>query len=262
MLKIVNVAAVTMLILSNTVSAEINTERNVPSYKSTQAGLYITSKNAYAALQEENEKILFIDVRTRGEVAYVGMPTSADANVPFMFTSKKYQWDENRNNFKMAKNDKFVETVTKRLKDKKMSKNGTVFVMCRSGGRSAAAANALTKAGFTRVFSVIDGFEGDSVKSGDDAGKRVLNGWKNSNLPWSFSLDKNKMFLKSKKSDGHKKINKMLKKMDSNKDNNVTQNEFDAFHKKMFGNIDHNHDGILDEEELKAFKKHKKEKMK
>ncbi len=45
--------------------------------------------------------------------------------------------------------------------------------------------------------------------------------------------------------------------MDANNDNTVSESEFKAFHKKMFGKIDHNHNGILDEQELIEFKKQK-----
>ena len=39
----------------------------------------------------------------------------------------------------------------------------TLLMICRSGGRSALAVNALAKAGFTNVYNVIDGTEGDKV---------------------------------------------------------------------------------------------------
>jgi hypothetical protein len=55
------------------------------------------------------------------------------------------------------------------------------------------------------------------------------------------------------------KSSKMMEKMDTNHDNIVSEDEFKAFHKKMFGNIDHNHNGILDEAELAEFKKQKKQ---
>jgi rhodanese-related sulfurtransferase len=249
-----------VIFLSSSVFAEIVTEKQVPKGKVTKAGLYVTAKNAYDALKQQGNKILFLDVRTRGEVVYVGMPTVADANVPLKFTSKKYQWNDKKNTFKMTPNPDFVDDAMQRLQEKGLTKDDIVFVMCRSGGRSAKAADKLTEAGFTRVYSVIDGFEGDTVKSGENKGKRAINGWKNSNLPWSYSLDKNKMYFKLKDKKGH--LSKMLKKMDSDKDNKVTQSEFDAFHQKMFASIDKNKDGIIDEQELKAHKMEKKKKGK
>jgi rhodanese-related sulfurtransferase len=40
------------------------------------------------------------------------------------------------------------------------------------------AADLLSEAGFTQVYSVADGFDG---------------GWKNSGLPWGYELDKAKL---------------------------------------------------------------------
>ncbi|MCK5830626.1 MAG: hypothetical protein KAH20_10015 [Methylococcales bacterium] len=258
MLKTISTLILTLLMTLNTVSAETLNNSNVPKKKQTQAGLYLNSIDAHEILKKEANKILFLDVRTRGEIAYTGMPTAADSNVPFKFTSKKYKWIDKKSMFGMTPNPNFVEAATQRLLQKGLNKNDKVFVMCRSGGRSAKAADALTAAGFTQVFSIIDGYEGDTVKEGDKKGKRTINGWKNSNLAWSFALNKDKMYLESKEKDKDDKSSKMLEKMDTNNDNTVSESEFKAFHKKMFGNIDHNHNGILDEAELAEFKKQKK----
>ena len=67
--------------------------------------------------------------------------------------------------------------------------------MCRSGKRSAKAADMLADAGYTKVYSVVDGYEGDKAKDGPDKGKRTVNGWKNSGLPWTYSLDKDYMYF-------------------------------------------------------------------
>lgn len=197
MFKIVNTVFLALLMTVTTVSAESLNNSNVPTKKHTQAGLYLSSKGAYEVLKTEASKILFLDVRTRGEIAYTGMPIAADSNVPFKFTNTTYQWNDKKGMFNMVPNPKFVEAATQRLQQKGLTKTDKVFVMCRSGGRSAKAADALTAAGFTQVYSVIDGYEGDTVKEGELKGKRTLNGWKNSNLPWSFALDKNKMYFES-----------------------------------------------------------------
>jgi rhodanese-related sulfurtransferase/sulfur carrier protein ThiS len=263
MLKQISSSIIVILLALNNVNAEVISENNVSKSKRTKSRLYLNATSAYELLKKNAVKTFFIDVRTRGEIAFIGMPSVADANIPFKFTGKKYKWSDKKNNFKMTPNSNFVVDVTKRLQQKGLSKNDKILVMCRSGGRSAKAADALTEAGFTQVFSIIDGFEGDSVKSGDHKGKRTVNGWKNSNLPWSFSLDKNKMYLASKENEKGSKTHNMLKKMDIDKDNMVVQSEFDAVHKKMFGKIDHNNDGILDPQEFKYFKKqHKLEKQK
>jgi len=166
-------------------------EKEVPEYKQTRAKLYITSREAFDEIQAEENKILFLDVRTRAEVEVVGMPTVADANIPYMFMSEPMTWDDDWGSFKMTRNLNFLDAVKQRLEEKGLTQNDKVFLMCRSGGRSASAADLLGEAGFTNVYSVVDGYEGDKAKNG----KRTLNGWKNSDLPWSYKLDKKKMYL-------------------------------------------------------------------
>jgi rhodanese-related sulfurtransferase len=56
-----------------------------------------------------------------------------------------------------------------------------VFLLCRSGARSRAAAIALTEAGFRQAFNISDGFEGDADQDGHRCNR---NGWKAENLPW------------------------------------------------------------------------------
>ena len=68
-------------------------------------------------------------------------------------------------------------------------------------GRAAAArwrSTALAKAGFTQVYNIIDGFEGDKVEDPESVyhGKRMRNGWKNS-APWAYSLDAKLVWLPS-----------------------------------------------------------------
>jgi len=182
---------VTFLSVMNTINVLAVDKNEVPEYKQTRAGQYLSSKEAYEEIQTNENKILFLDVRTRAEVAVVGMPTVADANVPYMSMAKPMIWNDDWGGFKMTRNLNFLNAVKQRLEEKGLTQDDKVFLMCRSGGRSASAADLLSKAGFTNVYSVVDGFEGDKAKNG----KRILNGWKNSDLPWSYKLDKKKMYL-------------------------------------------------------------------
>ena len=56
-----------------------------------------------------------------------------------------------------------------------------LVLLCRSGKRSAAAAEAATKAGFSQVFNVLEGFEGD-LDAQQQRGEQ--GGWKLWGLPW------------------------------------------------------------------------------
>jgi rhodanese-related sulfurtransferase len=170
----------------------VATEKNdLPEYKQTKVEKYLSSKEAFDEIQSGEGKILFLDIRTRAELAVVGMPTVADANVPFMFMTEPMTWNDEWGGFEMIRNSNFLNVVKQRLEEKGLGQDDKIFLMCRSGGRSASAADLLTEAGFTNVFSVVDGYEGDKAKNGE----RILNGWKNSALPWSYELDKKKMYF-------------------------------------------------------------------
>jgi len=65
-------------------------------------------------------------------------------------------------------NDNFVED----FKLNNLDKNTTLLFICKSGGRSAKAAELISKLGYTKSINIIDGFEG----------------WKNSNLPIETKL--------------------------------------------------------------------------
>jgi rhodanese-related sulfurtransferase len=180
-----------LFLFSNYAVAGDVSGNTLPESKRTQAGLYLTVKEAYDLVQKEGQHVLFIDVRSRAEVATLGMPTVADANVPFMEMTAI--WDDSTSQFKMQPNDFFAVGVKARLKQKGLKDGDKVILMCRSGERSAAASDVLSKAGLKSVYSVTDGFEGDLATSGPDAGKRVVNGWKNSGLPWTYELKKEKL---------------------------------------------------------------------
>lgn len=58
------------------------------------------------------------------------------------------------------------------------------------------AVNQLAAAGFTNVYNIIDGMEGDLVEDKQSVffGKRMVNGWKNS-APWVYTIDPEKIIL-------------------------------------------------------------------
>ncbi len=167
---------------------------SVPEIKRTTLGLYLTAEEAYEMVHSRPDSVLFLDVRSLGEVAFVGMPPAADANVPYMLQSEWNEWDDSRHTFKLAVNADFAQGVAKRLAAKGLQRTDPVVLMCRSGDRSAKAADLLAQLGYTKVYSVVDGFEGDLAKDGPNKGQRVVNGWKNAHLPWSYALDRDKMY--------------------------------------------------------------------
>jgi rhodanese-related sulfurtransferase len=165
----------------------------VPEKKRTRLGLYLSATEAYAASQRE--RVLFIDARTRAEVSFLGMPTVADVNIPYMEMDEFHTWDDQKRTYKLEPNSDFVRAVDGQLTRKGLRRDAKIIVMCRSGDRSARAADLLADSGFSNVWTVVDGFEGDIAKDGPQAGRRAVNGWKNAQLPWSYELVKTKMAL-------------------------------------------------------------------
>ncbi len=80
------------------------------------------------------------------------------------------------NGTSLTRNPRFLRELEARV-----GKDQAVLLLCRSGKRSALAAEAATKAGFAGVFNVLEGFEGDL----DVAGHRgATGGWRVRGLPW------------------------------------------------------------------------------
>ncbi len=164
----------------------------VPEEMRTQQGLYLLPKQAHQFVRSQKGKLLFVDVRTRAEAQFLGMATPVDALVPYVeFQEFMTDWDEERSFYKLEPFSDFVPEVGRRLQAKGLSKSDPVVLICRAGERSSRAANLLADSGYTRVYTVVYGFEGEL----SDGGRRNVNGWKNANLPWSFELDKNKMYF-------------------------------------------------------------------
>jgi rhodanese-related sulfurtransferase len=161
----------------------------LPKGKQTVLGLYITAKDACEKWKADPEKVMVLDVRTPEEFLFIGHPPMA-WKIPI--ATQSYEWDEAKREFPMKLIPDFVSRV------EKVAKSGdTILVMCRSGGRSAIAANLLAKAGFTHVYNIVDGMEGDAVADPDSVfvGQRLKNGWKNSGCPWTYELTPDRMLL-------------------------------------------------------------------
>jgi len=162
---------------------------NLPEGKQTVLGLYVTAKDAYEKWKVEPEKVKIIDVRTPEEFLFVGVPTMA-WKIPV--AAQSYEWDAEKKQFPMKPLMDFaarVQTVAK--------PGETIMVMCRSGGRSAIAANFLAKAGFKNVYNIIDGMEGDVNGDSESVAQAqpLKDGWKNSGCPWTKKLTPDRMVL-------------------------------------------------------------------
>jgi rhodanese-related sulfurtransferase len=168
---------------------------DLPKIKQSKLGLYLSAPEAAALLKSTPNKVLFIDIRTRGEAQFVGYAEPVDALVPYLEMNEFHEWDNSQNRFKLEVNGAFSQTIEKLLRAKGLTKTDKVVLICRSGDRSARAADSLAEAGFTQVYSVWDGFEGDMSPEG----RRSVNGWKNAGLPWTYKSDKAKLWVPTQK---------------------------------------------------------------
>ena len=115
------------------------------------------------ALVQRGEAVL-VDVRTNEERVFVGY-VPGSVHVPWATGTA------------LTRNPRFARELEAKLG----GKDKIALLLCRSGNRSALAAEAAAKAGLTLTFSVAEGFEGhlDAQEH-----RNNLNGWRLDGLPW------------------------------------------------------------------------------
>ena len=124
-------------------------------------GLF-TPDEAWRVVQEQNG-VTLVDIRTAEELALIGSVPGA-INIQW----RLYEgW---------ALNPRFLRDIKNRFLP-----NDVILLLCRSGVRSREAAELLASEGYRNCFNVLEGFEGDK----NEAGQRVIAGWKVRGLPWS-----------------------------------------------------------------------------
>jgi rhodanese-related sulfurtransferase len=168
------------------------TKPELPKGKQTVLGLYVTAKEAYEKWQADPDKVKVLDVRTPDEYIYVGH-TEMAVNIPLVFQT--HSWSEEKGYFDFEPNPEFFARVQEWAQA-----SDVLLVMCRSGVRSAMAVNGLAKAGYTHVFNITDGMEGDAANEPGRPGhgKRTINGWTNSGAPWTYEINPEMMRLPNK----------------------------------------------------------------
>ena len=181
--RVILAAVAILVVLTASALAGSVDPKDVPENKRTTLGLYATPAEAYAAWEAAPDDVTILDVRSPEEFMLVGHPTMA-WNVPVKVQT--LEWNAEGEYFAMKPNPGFVDAVKEIL-----DPSDTVYVLCRSGGRSARAVDLLAEAGFTNAWSIVEGMEGDKVndEASPDYGHRTINGWKNSGLPWTYELN-------------------------------------------------------------------------
>lgn len=119
---------------------------------------------------ENDPNAHLVDVRTDAEWNFVGLPDLRSAGKkPLTISWQVFP--------AMQVNGRFVE----QLKATGLTPEHRIFFLCRSGGRSQAAAHAAQQAGFPQAYNIAHGFEGPP---GPDGHRGGIAGWKASGLPW------------------------------------------------------------------------------
>ncbi|MBF9031219.1 rhodanese-like domain-containing protein [Rhodobacterales bacterium HKCCE3408] len=127
-------------------------------------------------LLKQDQTALLIDVRSRAEWTFVGVPDLSPLGRETIFVP----WQEWPG---MSRNPTFVEALAEELSGR--SPTALLFI-CRSGARSLAAANEtlayMSEQGVdVGCINVEAGFEGDLDAEGHRGG---VSGWKREGLPW------------------------------------------------------------------------------
>lgn len=104
-----------------------------------------------------------VDVRTRAELEWVG-------RVPGAVEIEWQTWPGG------APNPNFGQQLEAQVDSQRL-----VMFLCRSGARSSAAAAAAKRAGYTEVYNVLEGFEGDKDARQH---RNTVGGWRKAGLPW------------------------------------------------------------------------------
>lgn len=117
-------------------------------------------------LVQSGEAVL-VDVRSSEERAFVGR-VPAGLHVAWATGTA------------LTRNPRFVRELEAKLAPHG-GKDAVALLLCRSGKRSAQAAEAAAKAGFSHVFNIFEGFEGE-IDAHQQRGHG--DGWRFHGLPW------------------------------------------------------------------------------
>ncbi|HEY5607048.1 MAG TPA: rhodanese-like domain-containing protein [Alphaproteobacteria bacterium] len=130
----------------------------------------IDARKAWEIL-EKDKKAVLVDVRTRPEWEFVGVPDLSRLDKELALVP----WQVYPS---MQVNSAFADEIKKAG----VPGDATLLFICRSGARSKAAAIAMTQAGFRSCYNVAGGFEGPPDP---ERHRGRVDGWKALGLPWT-----------------------------------------------------------------------------
>ena len=132
--------------------------------------------SAWSSLQR-NPRSQLVDVRTRAEWTYVGIPDLAGLGKRAVLVEWQTFPDQ-------SVDPRFAERLANELQAIGVQPNDDLFFSCRSGSRRLAAAKVMAAAGYGACHNVSEGFEGPLD---DERHRGALHGWKAIGLPWQQS---------------------------------------------------------------------------
>ena len=126
----------------------------------------VSPAEAFELLQLDPRARL-VDVRTRAELDWVGRPVVGDGQYAHV------EWTRYPGG---VPNPEFLAQLKSTV-----DAEAPVLFLCRSAARSKLAAIEAAKAGFTRAYDLLEGFEGDKDSQGH---RKTVTGWCFRGLPW------------------------------------------------------------------------------
>ncbi len=143
---------------------------------SVTSGDYAGDVSARAAWDDlsGSPAAILVDVRTRAEWSYVGMPVlSAIGKTPVLL-----EWDDFPSG---ALVPDFIGRLDAELARRGIGREAPLYFICRSGNRSRQAAVLATAAGHARSYNIEFGFEG---RLSPERHRATPGSWKAEGLPW------------------------------------------------------------------------------
>ena len=133
----------------------------------------VSVTDAWDGLKDNKDAVL-VDVRTRAEWAFVGVPDLSEIGKDVVLI----EWQAFPS---MELNGNFSGELSAVLKNSGLYAEAPIYFLCRSGARSQSAAIAATQLGFRNSFNIAGGFEGDLDQNRH---RSNVNGWRQNGLPW------------------------------------------------------------------------------
>ncbi len=132
----------------------------------------INPQDAWELMQKE-PKSIFIDVRSHMEYLFIGHPVGA-IHIPWI---DEPDW---------VVNPRFVIDIRQLVlgglsHDECSSHDVPIILICRSGQRSREAGELLASEGFTTIYNIMPGFEGEL---NENHRRSSTGGWRHDGLPW------------------------------------------------------------------------------